>query len=188
MPNPYPVVLLTSAMENEVSKTPSPFNGIWLHRTSVKEIILGSGWDPLLNKGSIYGTAVYLSKIKWKVDGSYLDDLCPIEAPPPMDHIHDREMILCKLALNEDEIQSTFPSSWEAIGTNQTHLLWYLKDHSVVAGRGPSSGGSHSNCAIASHFLGKGIKAVNFLEENLEVVAVYDPSCIRVLSPSKSRS
>jgi hypothetical protein len=48
--------------------------------------------------------------------------------------------------------------------------------------RTPSLGTSSQNREIANYFLGKGIKAAKFLEHDTVEVAVYDPSCIRVLS------
>jgi len=43
------------------------------------------------------------------------------------------------------------------------------------------SGDHQKNKRIAHYFLTKGIKAVSFFEHGEEVLAVYDPNCIRVL-------
>ena len=179
---PSQVVLLSPSMASDVSKTPVPFSGIWLHRTSEKKLVLEKGWNPILNKNSIYGAAVYLSRDKWDLEGSWLSDLCPNGPPNPMDYAFDPEIITCELVLEDSEVQSLFHSTHQPCGTDQTHLLWHLKENGVGASRSPSLGSSRQNRSIASYFLGKGIKAILFKEENIEVVAVYDPSCIRVRS------
>jgi hypothetical protein len=42
-------------------------------------------------------------------------------------------------------------------------------------------GDSRQNKKIAAYFLSKGIKAIKFVEHDVEVVAVFDPNCVRVL-------
>jgi len=177
---PSKVILLSPSTTDEVSRTPVPFSGVWLHRTSERTSVLAKGWDPTLNKLSIYRTAVYLSRDKWNLEASWLSELCPNGPPNPKDCAPDREMIMCELSLDDSEVQSSFPSVHQPIGTDQTHLLWHLKENGVQASRSPSPGNSRQNRSIASYFLGKGIKAILFKEENVDVVAVYDPSCIRV--------
>jgi hypothetical protein len=179
---PSQVVLLSPSMAGDVSKTPVTFSGIWLHRTSEKKLVLEKGWNPTLNKNSIYGAAVYLSRDKWDLEGSWLSEICADGTPNPMDLAFDPEIITCELILKDSEVQSSFPSTHQPFGTDQTHLLWHLKENGVQASRSPSPGSSRQNHSIASYFLGKGIKAILFKEENIEVVAVYDPSCIRVRS------
>jgi hypothetical protein len=179
---PSQVVLLSTSIADDVSKTPGLFSGIWLHRTSVKKLVLEKGWNPISNKNSIYGTAVYLSGDEWDLEDSSLLDLCLNGTPNPMDYASVLEIIRCELVLEDSEVQSFFHSTHQPFGTDQTHLLWHLKENGVGASRSPSLGSSRQNRSIASYFLGKGIKAILFKEENIEVVAVFDPSCIRVRS------
>jgi hypothetical protein len=101
---------------------------------------------------------------------------------------------------------SCFPPEATPNGNTEKHLLDYLNKNvpqdktsprsgirrvgidgsstSLQFGRNTSSGRNEKNKRIASHFLSKGIKAIRFLEHGEEVVAVFDPSCIRVLPES----
>ena len=120
--------------------------------------------------------------------------------------LRDPEVFVCVLALRENEVLSCFPSEQEEKGYTGEHMLDYLrlnapddqsrpgrirrvsdKDGSSTPlrySRTPTLGTSRQNREIADYFLSKGIKATKFLEHDMLVVAVYDPSCIRVLSAS----
>jgi hypothetical protein len=189
-------------MTEEILGTPGSFRGIWLHKTKEKEKILSNGWNPLLNKNSIYGTAVYLSEEKWYVDDFHL---CAVDHPRPIDretikrHLENRGMLVCVLALQANEAQSRFPSKNEPNGHTMDDLLEYLNINvpedksgpppirridspgSRQFGRNSGTAKNRQNRRIADFFLKEGKKAVNFSEYGEEVVAIYDPSCIRVL-------
>jgi hypothetical protein len=66
-------------------------------------------------------------------------------------------------------------------GRTHNDVLWYLKERGVQCGRNASLGTSSQNQRIKKYFLDSGIRAIAFLEHGTEVVAVYDPSCIKVL-------
>src|ERR1039457_6251966 len=90
---PSPVKFFDSSMTEEILRTPCPFRRIWLHRTEVKERILLNGWNPELNKNSIYGTAVYLAEEKWNLDDFSLgivDHPSPIDLETLKSHLRDR--------------------------------------------------------------------------------------------------
>jgi len=98
---------------------------------------------------------------------------------------------------------SCFPSEHAPKGNTEKHLLDYLNKNafqdktalrgaiqrigpdssptSVQFGRTPALGNHERNKKIARYFHTKGIKAIRFFEHGEEVLAVYDPSCIRVL-------
>jgi hypothetical protein len=193
-------------MADEVSKTPA-FKGFWFHTTMVKKEICSNGWNPQRNKNSIYGAAIYLSRKKWE-----LNDLCPnnlgYTSPIDLDTIKSGlrgpNMFVCVLALQDSEVQSCFPSEKAPKAYTGDHLIDYLnlnvpedksgprgmrrandKDNSSTSlrfSRNAGPGSNRQNKKIADYFLNEGIKAIKFLEHDTEVVAVFDPSCIRVLS------
>jgi hypothetical protein len=112
-------------------------------------------------------------------------------------------VIGCVLALQANEVQSDFPLESESKGNTQDHLIKYLNMNvledesgpqriqrfnrldnsstSLRVSRNASPGDSGQNKKIAAYFLSKGIKAIKFVEHDVEVVAVFDPNCIRVL-------
>ena len=197
-----PVRFFNSSMTKEILRTPSPFRRIWFHRTEVKERILLNGWSPALNKSSIYGTAIYLSDEKWNLDDFSLgtvDHPSPIDLETLKSYLGDREMFVCVLALQANEVQSCFPLKNAPNGHTEDNLLEYLnvnvpKDKSRPQGirridssislqfsRNSGPGNNRQNRRIADYFLRKGIRAINFSEHGKEVVAIFDPNCIRVL-------
>jgi hypothetical protein len=142
-------------------KTPTTFAGVWLHSTNVKQKIVTRGWSPDLVKNTRYGAAIYLSRNKWSEDHA--------------------DAFECVLDLSAAQTQSDFPNPWEN-GRDEKHFLWHLKDLKVVRGASAGPGTSSLNRKIAAHFIGKGIHAVAFVERGTEIVAVYDPICIRVIA------
>jgi len=204
---PCPVRVYHFSMAEELLRTPSPFKRIWFHTSEVKKKICLNGWNPQLNKNSIYGTAIYLSKKKWNLDdfsSGNVDGPSPIDLETLKNYLRDRKMFVCVLALQVDDVQSCFPFENAPKGRTEADLLEYLnrnmtvpKDKSGAQGilrinsdnsstslqfsRNSSSGNDKQNEKIADYFLNKGIKAINFLEHGEEVVAVFDPNCIRVL-------
>lgn len=194
-------------MAEEVSKTPIAFAGFWLHTTTVKKEICSNGWEPQRIKNSIYGAAIYLSRRKWDVNHlcpSVTGDTSSMDSNTVKRAVKDPEMFVCLLALQDNEVQSCFPSEGAPEGFTGNHLIAYLnlnvpKDQSRHRGirrvddnngsvtslrfcRNPGPGINRQNQKIAEYFLKKRVKAIKFLEHDVEVVAVFDPSCIRVLS------
>jgi hypothetical protein len=193
-------------MAEEILTTTPAFKRIWFHTTVVKKEICLNGWNPQRIKNSIYGTALYLSQEKWD-----LDDLCsgnfdhtsPIDLETLKNGLRDPEMFVCVLALQANEVQSCFLLENAPKGNTGDHLLEYLnmnvpEDKSAHQGirriniinnsstglrfsRNSGPGNNKQNKKIADYFLNKGIKAIKFLEHDKEVVAVFDPNCIRVL-------
>jgi hypothetical protein len=199
--------LYDSSMAEEVSKTPPVFKGLWLHTTIVKKEISSNGWNPQRIKNSIYGAAIYLSRKKWDLDDlcpSNLDHTSPIDLDTMKSGLKDPKMFVCVLALQDNEVQSCFPSEKAPKGYTGDHVIDYLnlnvpedksgpqgirrandKDNSSTSlrfSRNAGPGNNRQNKKIADYFLNEGIKAIKFLEHDTEVVAVFDPSCIRVLS------
>jgi hypothetical protein len=204
---PCAIEIYDPSMAEEVSKTPAAFKSFWLHTTLVKKEICSNGWNPQRMKNSIYGTAIYLSRKKWD-----LNDLCPssLEHTSPLDldtvksGLRDPNVFVCLLALQDNEVQCCFPSEKAPKGYTGDHLIDYLnlnvsEDKSGPRGirrvdeidnsstslqfsRNAGLGNNRQNKKIADYFLNEGIKAIKFLEHDIEVVAVFDPSCIRVLS------
>lgn len=207
---PCSIEIYDPLMAEEVSRTPPAFKGFWLHTTSVKKEICSKGWNPQRNKRSIYGTAIYLSRKKW----DDLNDLCPssLEHAGPLDldtvrsGLRDPDVFVCLLALQDNEVQCCFPSEKAPKRYTGDQLIEYLNSNvsedksgprgirrvndidnsstSVQFGRNAGRGDNRQNKKIADYFLNKGIKAIKFLEHDIDVVAVFDPSCIRVLSES----
>jgi hypothetical protein len=166
----------------------------------VKEEILSKGWNPECIKNTIYGTAVYLCSDEWNLQNdvllSCLDKDVPIDRKRLKNNLRSLKMIGCVLALRADEVQSDFPLEDGSKGNTQDQLLKYLNFNLIEdeaelrpnklstrlrVGNNASPGGSRQNKKIAAYFLRKGIKAIKFLEHDVEVVAVFDPTCIRVL-------
>jgi hypothetical protein len=108
------------------------------------------------------------------------------------------------LALRDNEVQSCFPSEAAPEGFTGDHLLDYLNVNvpedpsghrglrrvndvngsttSLRFSRNAGQGSNRKNKKIAEYFLDKGIRAITFLEHDVQVVAAFDPSCICVLS------
>jgi hypothetical protein len=205
---PCPIRIYDPSMAGEVSKTPLAFKGFWFHTTPVKKKICSSGWNPECLKSTIYGTAVFLSRKKWDLGGDLLascfDHNVPIDRETSKNLLRDPQVIGCVLALQANEVRSCFPWGNAADGHTETHLIEYLNvnvplDESGAQGirringngnsstsrqfgMSPGLGKSRQNKRIADFFLTNGIKAISFIERDTEVVAVYDPSCICVLS------
>jgi hypothetical protein len=204
---PCPIKIYDSSMAQEVSKTPPAFKGFWLHTTTAKKEIFSNGWNPQRIKNSIYGAAIYLSRKRWDLDDPCLNNLdhtSPIDLDTIKSGLRDPNMFVCALALQGNEVQSCFPSKEAPNGYTGDHLIDYLnlnvpEDKSGPRGirrvndsdnsskslrfsRNAGPGNNRQNKKISSYFLNKGTKAVKFLEHDTEVVAVFDPSCIRVLS------
>jgi hypothetical protein len=194
-------------MAEEVSKTPPAFKGFWIHTTMVKKEICSNGWNPQRINNSIYGAAIYLSRKKWDISDlcpSNLDHTSPIDLDTIKSGLRDPGMFLCVLALQDNEVQCCFPSEKAPKGYTGDHLIDYLnlnvsEDKSGPRGirrvndidksstslqfsRNAGPGNNRQNKRIAEYFLNKGRKAIKFLEHDTEVAAVFDPSCIRVLS------
>lgn len=194
-------------MAEQVSKTPPSFKGFWLHTTMVKKEICSSGWNPQLVKSSIYGTAIYLSRKKWDLDDPCLNNLdhtSPIDLDAMKSGLRNPTVIVCVLALQDNEVRSCFPSKVEPNGYTGDHLIDHLNlnvsedksrsrgirrvndsdnsSKSLQFGKNAGPGDNRQNKKIADYFLKNGTKAIKFLEYDTEVVAVFDPSCIRVLS------
>jgi hypothetical protein len=200
---PCPIKLYDSSMAEEILMTPAAFRRIWLHTTEVKSEICSNGWNPEKMKRSIYGSAIYLARKKWDLDDLLGDLQGPVDRETLVDGLKDPKMITCVLALRIDEVMSCFPSERAPNGNTEKHLLEYLSKNvsrnetalrgaihrigsdnspiSVQFGRIPVSGNHERNKKIAHYFCTKGIKAIRFFEHGEEVLAVYDPSCIRVL-------
>jgi hypothetical protein len=157
-----PLVYVPRANAGTIS-APSPFHGVWRHSTSVFDKIVADGWKPDLVKNTIYGAAIYLSREKWRSEHGGAFE--------------------CALMLNPNEILSVFSSPLCDPGNTQNHVIWYLGEAtSTRMGRNAGPGTSTQNRRIKEHFLSRGTKAIHFTEHAREVVAVYDPSCIHVLS------
>lgn len=185
----WPLQPLCDNEFHRLPDAPIPFGGIWLHRTAVKQEVLSGGWKPMLHKQSIYGAAIYLSPIKWAwANDSLWSPQLLIDAglPPddPMTYRSDPEVFVCKLVLNEQEVMHEFPSSAKGSGPSHTQLIGYLKEQGVCAPSGPNHAARGQNPRITEHFRSIQKKAIFFTEHGQKVVAVYDPSCIRVLQIS----
>jgi hypothetical protein len=144
---------------------PESLKGVWLH-TAEREIIAKirmDGWKPESAKGTTFGAAVYLSRDPWDVG-----------------LIQNPESLAVVLQIGPGEVLTEFDHP-HGKGHTQDDLLWHLNHRGVRAGKSPGLGHSTQNRAIRDHFLARTIKAVAFLEGVVEVVAVYDPTCIRVL-------
>lgn len=183
--------------------TPATFRRIWFHTTDVTPEIRFTGWNPEKTKNSIYGSAIYLARKKWDLGDLLGDLLGPIDPENLVDGLRDPKMLACVLALRTNEVLSCFPSQSAPKGNTEKHLLDYLNENvpqdksapkrgikriginnsstSSRFGRNPGPGNMEKNKKIAGYFLAKGIKAVRFFEHGEEVVAAYDPNCIRVL-------
>jgi hypothetical protein len=144
--------------------------GDWLHTAPAAIVteILSSGWKPELNKNTIYGAAIYLSRKPW--------------SPGP-----GREHIVVQIDLQTNELLVAFPHAKDG-GRTQDDVLLYLSEQGVTAGKSPTQGHSRQNRSIRDHFLNKGIKAILFEENGIEVLAVYDPSAIFVVQPAQCTS
>jgi len=200
---PCPIKLYDSSMAEDILTTPAAFRRIWFHTTEVKSEIYSSGWNPEKIKRSIYGSAIYLARKKWDLDDLLGDLLGPVDRKTLVNRLRDPKMITCVLALRTDEVMSCFPSESSPNGNTEKHLLDYLNEYvsqdetaprgairrigpdnsltSVQFGRTPVSGNHERNKKIARYFRTKGIRAIRFLEHGEEVLAIYDPSSIRVL-------
>lgn len=167
-----------------------PFHGEWTHTAPAEVIreIRANGWRPELLKNTIYGTAVYLSRKPWSIGDETSSE--------------KRDSLRVQLQLDTSDVQSAFAFEFpmelaagaacadkrgiwtdglfRGEGSDETAVLWYFKTHRLCATAG--RGGSRQNLAIRDHFLHRGVKAIQFSERNILVVAVYDPTCIRVLS------
>ena len=150
---------------DESISAPSGFGGVWLHSTDATAQIMEGGWKPALVKNTIYGAAVYLSRQRWGADHA--------------------GVLECLLDLVATEVMDSFESD-AGTGDEQKHVLWYLKQHGVACGQNAGPGYSNQNEAIRSHFVEAGVKAIRFYEHGTEVVAVYDPTCIRVVGERRS--
>jgi hypothetical protein len=202
----YPVKLYEPSMGDEISKTPFSLSGLWFHATTVKEQIWSGGWKPQLNKNSIYGTAVYLARKKWDLgDRSLCDSLGTVayDADAIKIGLRDTTMFTCVLALQDHEVQSRFSSQEESEDCTENDLINYLNrnvpvDTSKPQGlrrvsdvdglstrlqfsRNGGPGHNTQNQRIAEYFRSNGIRAIRFREHDMEVAAIFDPSCIRVL-------
>lgn len=150
------------------TRAPPPLDGQWMHSADNNTIatIRAQGWSPNLLRGTIYGTAVYLSRDPW-------------HGLPAS--------IWCRLDLAPHEVMTEFESQRGGRGSTENHLLWYLQERVVipglirVPGRNPKNGGHAQNTLTRDHFLGLGVRAVHFVEHGIEVTAAYDPTCIRVV-------
>lgn len=200
---PCAIKLYDSSMAEEISLTPAAFRRIWLHTTDVKLTICSNGWNPEKIKNSIYGSAIYLARKKWDPDNILGDLSGPLDRKSLVKCLKHPKMIPCVLTLRTNEVMSCFPASSEPNGNTQEHLLNYLNQYvpqdktahsgrirrigadgtltSLQVSKNPGAGNKGKNKEIAHHFLANGIKAIRFLEYGMEVVAVYDPNCIRVL-------
>ncbi len=182
---PCPVKFYDSSMDDEISRTPHPFRRIWFHTTDVQKIILSTGWNPECIKLTIYGTAVYLHHDKWDLDRDPLIDCLPNDTAMDREtlrtNLKDRKMIGCVLALEPNETQSDFPLPDGSKGNTHNDLIRNLNMKNLRVSKNARPGNSRQNREIAAYFLAKGTKAIKFMEEGKEVVAVYDPTCIRVL-------
>jgi hypothetical protein len=204
---PCPIKPYESSMAEEILATPPTFKRIWFHTTEVKSEICSNGWNPEKNNNSIYGTAIYLSRKKWDLDDLFCDHASPPDLETLVNGLRHPKMFACVLALQANEVQSSFPLEHAPNGNTGDHLLEYLNknvplDKSAHRGvkrigidnaaksrqfsRTSGRGDNKQNKKIACYFLTKGIKAIRFLEHGEEVVAVFDPSCIRVLPKSTS--
>jgi hypothetical protein len=203
---PSPIKLYDSSMADDILATPAAFRRIWFHTTEVKSEICSTGWNPEKIKRSMYGSAVYLARKKWDLDDLLGDLLGPMDRETLVRVLRSTKMIACVLALQTDEVMSCFPSERAPNGKTEQELLNYLSKNvprdegvlrseiqrigtdgsltSVRFGRNPVSGNHEKNKEIARYFLTNGIKAIRFFEHSEEVVAVFDPGCIRVLSKS----
>ena len=203
---PCPIKLYDSSMAEDILMTPAAFRRIWFHTTEVKSEICSTGWNPEKIKRSMYGTAVYLARKKWDLDDLLGDLLGPIDREILVKGLRSTKMIACVLALQTDEVMSCFPSERAPNGKTEQVLLNYLNKNvpqdevglrsgiqhigtdgsstRVRFGRNPVSGDNQKNKEIARYFLTNGIKAIRFFEHSEEVVAVFDPGCIRVLPKS----
>jgi hypothetical protein len=199
---PCPIKIYDSSMAEEILTTTPAFKRIWFHATEVKKEICLNGWNPECTKNTIFGTAVYLSQKKWNLDddrwSSYLDHAVPIDRETLKNVPRDPKVIGCVLALQANEVQSDFPLESESKGNTQDHLIKYLNMNvledesgpqriqrfnrldnsstSLRVSRNASPGNRRQNKKIAAYFLSKGIKAIKFVEHDVEVVAVFDPN------------
>jgi hypothetical protein len=155
----YAVQRIARASIGSIATKP-PFDGMWLHSTNVMPDIVRDGWKPDLIKNSIYGAGVYLARTKW-------------------DPNHTAVME-CVLDLGDAEVLHEFDGRGQR-GRTHDHVLWHLQERKVQCGRTASHGTSSQNQRIKKYFLDNGIRAIAFEEHGTEVVAVYDPSCIRVI-------
>jgi hypothetical protein len=203
---PCPIKLYDFSMAEEILTTPPAFKQIWFHTTVMKKEICLNGWNPQRINNSIYGAAIYLSQRKWDLEDLFsgnFDHASPIDIEILKNGLRDPETFVCVLALQANEVQSCFPLKNAPKGNTGDHLIEYLnvnvnEDKSAPQGirrvnnidnsstslrfsRNPGPGNNRQNKRIADFFLKKGIKAIKFLEHDNEVVAVFDPDCIRVL-------
>lgn len=205
---PCPIKFYEPSMARDILMTPAAFRRIWFHTTTtkVKSVICSTGWNPEKIKSSMYGSAVYLARKKWDPDNTLADLLGPPDRDTLMENLRSPKMIACVLTLQTDEVMTSFPSEHAPNGKTEQELLNYLsekvpRDEGVPGGglrrvgidgsstnlrygRNPVSGDHKKNKEIARYFLSNGIKAVRFFEQREEVVAVFDPGCIRVLPRS----
>lgn len=150
-----------------IVKAPGPFEGPWMHSQDLATVqqILQTGWDPRLVTGTIYGCAVYLSRGPWMGRAA---------------------SILCALELRPQEVLTTY-AHVGGNGASEDDLLAHLSANVTVPGpigrigRTPQRGSSAQNTNIRDFFLSNGVRAIHFVEHGENVVAVYDPTCIRVL-------
>lgn len=144
-----------------------PFDGVWLHAQPAETIdqILRLGWDPEKLQNTIFGTAVYLSRRPWNGRKSWF---------------------ACELDVSPGNTRATFASTARGDGSTDDHLLEELREQIVLSGvlkkvgRTAGRGNNQPNTRIRDHFLGQNVVAVAFDETGDKVVAVYDPSVIRI--------
>jgi hypothetical protein len=192
-------------MAQEISMTPLAFRGIWFHTTAIKPKICSNGWNAKLLKNSIYGAAVYLFHKKWDIENFSTGrrDNTGVDLATLKNFLTDSEMIACVLALQSNEVLSNFPLEDAPQGNSENQLLRYLNTNVPQSTGGPKGirrfdparnssislrftmspgpGSNSQNTKIADYFLGEGVKAIKFSEHGVGVLAVFDPSCIRVL-------
>ncbi len=141
--------------------SPAPFDGIWTHSTNAFDKIVAGGWKPNLVENTIYGAAIYLARGKWELSHAGVFE--------------------CVLRLKAEETRSAFESRGVS-GDSQNHVLWYIGDQSgSLVGRNSGPGSSAQNQRIKAFFLKRNIRAIHFQEHGTAVLAVYGPTCIRVI-------
>ena len=200
---PFPIELYDPTIAEQILMTPAAFRRIWFHTTDVKSEICLTGWNPEAITRSMYGSAVYLARRRWNPDDHFRDLLGPPDREALSKDLRSPTMIACVLMLQNDEVMSCFPLPSVPDGNSEQDLLNYLnknvpQDETAVRrgirrvgtdgvltslrfSKAPVLGSHEKNKQIARHFLNRGKKAIRFLEHSEEVVAVFDPSCIRVL-------
>ena len=165
---PYPVPVITQTIPAAGSSTPAPFDGTWFHTmpTAVLVDIRTKGWDPRENHLSTFGCAVYLSRNPWRLENQ-----------------GDRGEIQCWLDLTQANTKAGFGTNNTAdellatLAPPEIELKGFIKKVTRTAQKGDKQ----QNLAIRNYFLGKGVRAIQFVERNEIVVAVFDPTCIRVI-------